>query len=64
MKYTSFILLDVLVCLVTMDAECFGPEALSEVQIFEKRTPTPIPSAAKPQSTPVPGYYQTIFDIR
>lgn len=64
MKYTNFILLDVLVGLVTMDAESFGPEALSEVQIFEKRIPTPIPSAAKPQSTPVPGYYQTNFDMR
>ena len=48
---------DVLVCLVTMDAESFGPEALSEVQILEKRMPTAIPSTPKSQPAPMPGYY-------
>lgn len=54
----SFVLFlaDVLVCLVTMDSESFGPEALSEVYIFEKRTPAAIPATPKPQPASVPGY--------
>lgn len=40
-----------------MDAESFGPEALSEVQILEKRIPTAIPTTPKPQPVPTPGYY-------
>lgn len=49
-----------------MDAECFGPEALSEVQILEKRVPAavqpamqaamPSPATPKPQSSPMPGF--------
>lgn len=48
---------DVLVCLVTMDAESLGPEALSEVQILEKRIPTALPATSKPQPAAVPGCY-------
>ena len=50
-----FFLVDILVCLVTMDAEAFGPEALSEVQILEKRIPTAMSATPKPQSASVPG---------
>lgn len=49
-----------------MDAESFGAEALSEVQILEKRVPAavqpamqaamPSPSTPKPQSSPMPGF--------
>ena len=38
-----------------MDAEAFGPEALSEVQILEKRIPTAVSATPKPQSASVPG---------
>ena len=41
-----------------MDAEAFGPEALSEVQILEKRMPTALPATPKPQPAPMPGYYK------
>lgn len=51
----DFFLVDILVCLVTMDAEAFGPEALSEVQILEKRIPTAMSATPKPQSASVPG---------
>ena len=56
----SVFVADILVCLVTMDAESFGTEALSEVQILEKRIPTAKPATPKPQPVPTPGYY---FDI-
>lgn len=46
--------IDILVCLVTMDAESFGPEALSEVQILEKRIPSAISATSKPQSASAP----------
>lgn len=46
--------IDILVCLVTMDAESFGPEALSEVQILEKRIPTALPATPKPQPATTP----------
>lgn len=46
--------IDILVCLMAMDAESFGPEALSEVQIYEKRIPVSHSSTSKPQPTPVP----------
>ena len=46
-----------------MDAESFGPEALSEVFIFEKRTPAAIPATSKPQQTPVPGYWKFPNDL-
>ena len=43
-----------------MDAESFGPEALSEVQILEKRTPSVVqaamPATLKAQSSPMPGF--------
>ena len=44
-----------------MDAESFGPEALSEVQILEKMVPAAIPATPKPQPVPAPGYY---FDVK
>jgi len=40
-----------------MDAETFGPEALSEVQILENRVPSAMPATPKPQPKPLPGGY-------
>lgn len=54
---SGYFYLDILVCLVTLDAESFGPEALSEVQILEKRIPTALPATPKPQPATTPGYY-------
>jgi len=44
-----------------MDAEAFGPEALSEVQILEKRIPTAISATPKPQPASAPGYMMLCF---
>lgn len=65
---SGYFYLDILVCLVTLDAESFGPEALSEVQILEKRIPTALPAIAtatpKPQPATTPGYYTISWGVK
>ena len=48
----SYCLVDILVCLVTLELESFGIEALSEVNIIDKRRS--VPHVPLTPSNPVP----------